>query len=211
MFLSRNVCALRFARCQFSSGTGRKAPIYTKTGDKGTSALFNGERREKDDAVFDALGHTDELNAFVGVAKEHCKLSGNGLVPALSIIQSRMLDVGSAVATPRRNTNSSARIERTSFGANHVLAVEQWIDELDEQLPPLKNFILPSGGLASAHLHVARAVCRRAERSVIPLVSTGDVEPAVQIYLNRLSDFLFTAARFAAHKEGNEESIYQKQ
>ena len=92
MFLIRNVRASRFARRHFSSGTGRKAPIYTKTGDKGTSALFNGERREKDNAVFDALGHTDELNAFVGVAKEHCKLSGNGLVPALSIIQSRMLD-----------------------------------------------------------------------------------------------------------------------
>ena len=185
--------------------------IYTKKGDTGSTQLLGGTIVKKNHTRLECYGTIDELNAFVGVAKEHCKLSGNGLVPALSIIQSRMLDVGSAVATPRRNTNSSARIESTSFGANHVLAVEQWIDELDEQLPPLKNFILPSGGLASAHLHVARAVCRRAERSVIPLVSTGDVEPAVQIYLNRLSDFLFTAARFAAHKEGNEESIYQKQ
>ena len=139
--------------------------------------------------VFNALGHTDELNACIGVAKEYCISSNNGLAPSLSLIQSRLLDLGSAVATPRINTKSEARIERTSFPKEHVDTVEEWIDQLDVQLPQLKTFILPSGGLSSANLHVARAVCRRAERSVVPLVDAGEVEASVQKYLNRLSDF----------------------
>ena len=189
----------------------KKAAIYTRTGDKGTSSLFNGERREKHDRVFEALGNTDELNAAIGVAKEHCDLGENGLSFNLATIQSRMLDIGSAVATPRLNTPSEARINLTSFDESHVQLLESWIDDLDATLPPLTNFILPSGGMASAHLHVARAVCRRTERSVVPLVAEGEVEAAVQKYLNRLSDYLFTAARFACMKEGKEETVYQKE
>ena len=189
----------------------KKAAIYTRTGDKGTSSLFSGERRSKDDLVFNALGHTDELNACIGVAKEYCVSSNNGLAPSLSLIQSRLLDLGSAVATPRINTKSEARIERTSFPKEHVDTVEEWIDQLDVQLPQLKTFILPSGGLSSANLHVARAVCRRAERSVVPLVDAGEVEASVQKYLNRLSDFFFTAARFAAAHDGQEETVYRKE
>lgn len=194
-----------------STKENKKASIYTRTGDKGTSSLFNGERREKHDRVFEALGNTDELNAAIGVAKEHCELGENGLSFNLATIQSRMLDIGSAVATPRLNTPSEARINLTSFEESHVQLLESWIDELDATLPPLTNFILPSGGMASAHLHVARAVCRRTERSVVPLVAEGEVEAAVQKYLNRLSDYLFTAARFACMKEGKGETVYQKQ
>jgi cob(I)alamin adenosyltransferase len=193
------------------SNVKKKAAIYTRTGDKGTSALYNGERRVKNDLVFNALGNTDELNACIGVAKEYCLLSNNGLAPSLSAIQSRLLDVGSAIATPRMNTKSEARIERTSFPEEHIDQVENWIDDLDAQLPQLKTFILPSGGLSSSNLHVARAVCRRAERSVIPLVGDGEVETSVQRYLNRLSDFFFTAARFAAVHDGNEETVYRKE
>eukprot|EP00943_MAST-04B_sp_MAST-4B-sp1_P000135 g135.t1 len=189
----------------------KKAAIYTRTGDKGTSALYNGERRIKNDLVFHALGDTDELNACIGVAKEYCLLSNNGLAPSLSAIQSRLLDVGSAIATPRKNTKSEARIERTAFPEEHINQVESWIDDLDAQLPQLKTFILPSGGLSSSNLHVARAVCRRAERSVIPLIDDGEVETSVQRYLNRLSDFFFTAARFAAAHDGNEETVYRKE
>ena len=151
--------------CCFSDMVGsdgdtahKKASIYTRTGDTGNSALFNGERRSKDDLVFEALGNTDELNASLGVAKEYCISADNGLAPSLSIVQSRLLDLGSAIATPRTNTKSDARIERTSFPEEHVFIVESWIDELDAQLPQLKNFILPSGGLCSSHLHVARAI-----------------------------------------------------
>ena len=203
--------------CFFSSKAGdgdsvhKKAAIYTRNGDTGNSALFNGERRSKDDLVFEALGNTDELNASLGVAKEYCISADNGLAPSLSIVQSRLLDLGSAIATPRMNTKSDARMEHTSFPEDHVLIVESWIDELDAQLPQLKNFILPSGGLCSSHLHVARAVCRRAERSVVPLVNDGEVESSVQQYLNRLSDYFFTAARFAASHDGESETTYRKE
>ena len=91
-----------------------------------------------------------------------------------------------------------------------VMMLEEWIDEMDDSLPPLKNFILPGGGLASAHLHHARSVCRRAERRVAPLVTQGRAEAGVGVYLNRLSDFFFVAARFTAQQEGHDDTVYQK-
>eukprot|EP01088_Endostelium_zonatum_P007492 TRINITY_DN1977_c0_g1_i1.p1 TRINITY_DN1977_c0_g1~~TRINITY_DN1977_c0_g1_i1.p1 ORF type:complete len:147 (-),score=31.24 TRINITY_DN1977_c0_g1_i1:294-734(-) len=143
------------------------------------------------------------------MAREHCIVSGNGLDEKLEKIQSLLLDVGSCVATPP-STASERKLERTSFNEDYVKQLEQWIDEIDKQLPPLKNFILPSGGLSSSSLHVARSVCRRAERSVVPLVRSGDVPDSVGRFLNRLSDFFFVAARFAAQKDGKEEVIYKK-
>lgn len=96
------------------------------------------------------------------------------------------------------------------FQPSHTQKLEQWIDSLDSTLPPLKNFVLPSGGLAATHLHVARTICRRAERAVVPLVSKGAVDSEVGRYLNRLSDFLFVAARFAAKHENRTETIWSK-
>ncbi|KAM3569040.1 hypothetical protein VYU27_008855 [Nannochloropsis oceanica] len=186
----------------------KKSMIYTRTGDKGTSSLYNGERRPKNDATFDALGATDELNAAIGLAKEHA-ITKSALGGPLCQIQSRLLDLGAAIATPAQTSDDHKR-ERTRFDPTHVKKVEEWIDELDGRLPPLKNFILPSGGLCSAHLHLARTICRRAERSVIPLVNSEQVDPEVGIYLNRLSDFLFVAARWAAKSEGHEETVWVK-
>lgn len=188
----------------------RGVKIYTKTGDGGESSLFTGERRAKEDVVFHALGTTDELNSFVGLAREYCEQSKNGLDEKLQMIQSLLLDIGANVATPRNAADADARLRRTEFSDVHVTTLEKWIDELDAELPPLKNFILPSGGLASSHLHVCRSVCRRAERLVTPLVKDGQASPAVGRYLNRLSDFLFVAARHAAKAEGKEEVIYKK-
>ena len=191
----------------------RSFKIYTKTGDKGSSSLFNGERRRKDDKVFVALGDSDELNALLGVACAHCEVDGESgnarsaaLVPHLNVVQSRLLDMGSAIATPLTQS-SEKRLQRTAFDSGgDALQLEQWIDAFDAELPPLRNFILPGGGLPAASLHVARAVCRRAERSVVPLVLDGDCDVSAQIYLNRLSDYLFTAARYVA----THEVVYQK-
>lgn len=187
--------------------------VYTKTGDKGTSQLFSGERRPKNDAVFQALGDTDELNAQIGVAVEQARVAGNAeLPPRLEQIQSRLFDLGACVATPLTSASESKQRRTGLFDEQNVAQLEAWIDEMDEQLPPLKCFILPSGGgLASTHLHVARAVCRRAERSVVPLVAAGDVDGVAQRYLNRLSDFLFVSARFAALREGKEETKWVNQ
>jgi len=188
----------------------RGIKIYTKTGDHGESSLFTGERRSKDDSVFHALGTADELNSFIGLAREHCVSCRNGLEDKLQTIQSLLLDIGANIATPRKSSDADARLQRTDFPKTHVAILEQWIDELDAQLPSLRNFILPSGGLAAAHLHISRSVCRRAERIVTPMVHNGDVSPAVGQYLNRLSDFLFVAARHSAKMEGKEETIYKK-
>jgi ATP:cob(I)alamin adenosyltransferase len=119
-------------------------------------------------------------------------------LPQLAEVQSRLLDVGSAVATPPGAPGASdVKVARTRFGGAAVARIEAAVDALDAALPPLRAFILPSGGRAAAALHAARAVCRRAERAVVPLVRCGDVEPDVGAYLNRLSDYLFAAARTA--------------
>lgn len=186
--------------------------IYTKTGDKGTSGLFNGERRPKDDQVFEALGVCDELNAQVGLCLELCERE-DGLKDVCSWLEevsSRLFDVGSAVATPINTTTSTSKLNRTAFAESHVAWLENLIDEMDEELPQLKNFILPSGGLAAAQLHAARTVARRAERRVWPLIADGSTDPIVGKYLNRLSDFLFTVARVAAKRTGKPEKIYKK-
>lgn len=201
----------------------RGMKVYTKTGDKGTSQLFSGERRAKDDAVFKALGDTDELNAHVGLAVEWAReaavtATGGGggadafLPPRLEQVQSRLFDVGACIATPLTTAPQSKKNRAGAFDDANVGVLERWIDEMDAELPPLTSFILPSGGgRASTQLHVARAVCRRAERRVVPLAAAGDVDAAVMRYLNRLSDFLFVAARYAALKEGKEETKWQNQ
>eukprot|EP00741_Cyanophora_paradoxa_P000363 tig00000403_g354.t1 len=183
--------------------------IYTRTGDKGSSSLYTGERREKDDLVFEALGAVDELNSAIGVAHEFCEEAANGIHKKLEQLQSALLDVGSAVATPKSSA-AEHKLARVQFDEGWIGQLEAWIDEADAQLPPLRNFILPSGGKSSAFLHVARTGCRRAERQVVPLVRAGEVDDVVLRFLNRLSDYLFTAARLAALKEGKTEVVYQK-
>ena len=220
------------------AGADDRFKVYTKTGDDGTSCLFNMERRPKDDAVFEALGDVDELNVAVGIAREFlvdatstpspppvassssstsdeaaASVAAAAAMMSLAVrfeeIQSRLLDVGSAVATPL-DRSTDAKKKRVAFDDAHVDALEAWIDAMDLDLPPLRNFILPSGGFPSAFIHAARVTCRRAERRVVPLVRDGEVNPAVGRYLNRLSDALYTAARWAALKQGKPEVTYKK-
>jgi ATP:cob(I)alamin adenosyltransferase len=193
----------------------KKSMIYTKTGDKGTSSLYNGERRPKDDLVFEALGGVDELNSDLGLAREYCLIHVKDdqvktkLSDMIEEIQNRLLDVGSSVATPI-DSSSEKKTTRVKFNEEHLTTLEKWIDELDHNLPPLRNFILPGGGVCAAQLHVSRTICRTAERRVVPLVRDEHVDPIIQQYLNRLSDFLFVAARTATKGEGKEDVIWKK-
>ncbi|KAJ3074484.1 hypothetical protein HDU98_011167 [Podochytrium sp. JEL0797] len=189
----------------------KRFKIYTRTGDKGTSALYTGERRPKDDCIFEALGSVDELSSYLGLAREFCEDANNGLEENLEKIQCILLDVGANCATPR-GAASEYKKNRTEFDIDGSLVneLESWIDELDQSLEPLKNFILPSGGKAASTLHVARNICRSAERKITTLVADNIADPSVAKYVNRLSDYLFTAARFAAKIEGKPERIYKK-
>ncbi|KAF9982140.1 hypothetical protein BGZ75_006487 [Mortierella antarctica] len=207
----------------------KKSQLYTRTGDKGESSLYNGERRVKTDRIFEALGAVDELNSSIGIAHHYCKKSANGLEEQLieesfsihssekltqllygqNQIQCNLQDIGSNIATPR-NDASESQLRNTLFDEGHIDKLEGWIDTLDSQLPPLRNFILPSGGESSIFLHQARSICRRAERTTIPVVEANDADESVLKYLNRLSDYLFAAARFAAKHEHLEENLYKK-
>lgn len=179
--------------------------VYTKTGDKGASSLFTGERRRKSDRVFDVLGTVDELNSFVGVAKEYLRpqqpSSSQVLVMSQLVhIQDRLLDVGSIVATPSLSGSSTYHPEMWTVDLERV------IDELDAALTTLQSFILPGGSIPSAHLHVCRSTCRRAEREVVALLERsgsayGPQLESACVYLNRLSDFFFVAARCMATDE----------
>ncbi|XP_076364295.1 corrinoid adenosyltransferase MMAB-like isoform X2 [Tachypleus tridentatus] len=209
-FKSKIFCVTNQFR-QFSREDGMPAgpKIYTRTGDGGKSSLFTGERRPKDDMVFEALGSTDELSCNIGLARVIAKGLTGQLDAQLEKIQCILQDIGSAVATPKSSARE-AHLRRTEFSPELVDELEEWIDKHTKHLPPLKNFILPSGGQSSAYFHVARAVCRRAERRVYPLISAGEVDPVVLKYLNRLSDYLFTVARLTAKIDGKEEKIYRK-
>uniref|UniRef100_A0A7N6BHZ7 Corrinoid adenosyltransferase MMAB n=1 Tax=Anabas testudineus TaxID=64144 RepID=A0A7N6BHZ7_ANATE len=192
-----------------TEGDNRGPKIYTKTGDKGFSSTFTGERRPKEDQIFEALGNTDELSSAIGLAREFCLDKGHTFIDQLDKIQCILQDVGSNIATPQSSARES-HTKRTKFTPQPIADLESWIDTFTEELPPLTSFILPSGGKSSASLHFARTVCRRAERSVAPIVRSGEVDPDVARFLNRLSDYLFTVARYAAMKEGSKEKIYKR-
>ncbi|XP_020616276.1 cob(I)yrinic acid a,c-diamide adenosyltransferase, mitochondrial-like [Orbicella faveolata] len=200
-------CLIKWTSSSYSS-VGPK--IYTKTGDKGYTSTYGGERRSKTDALFEALGTSDELSSVIGVAREFCEEGGHkDVMQKLEEVQCILQDVGSNIATPRQSS-TDRNIRKTEFNPENVITLEDWIDTYHNQLPPLRSFILPSGGKSSAMLHVARSVCRRAERRVVPLVQSGSVDPEVGTFLNRLSDFLFIAARFVAKMEGKSEQIYRR-
>ncbi|EKX41682.1 hypothetical protein GUITHDRAFT_159882 [Guillardia theta CCMP2712] len=195
------------------AATARQVSVYTRTGDKGKSSLYNGERRRKDDKIFHALGDIDELNSAVGIGKEMIikeKVEDDILLARLEDIQCRLLDLGAHIATPT-SEKTAEKVKRMKVEDVWVDDLELWIDEMDKELPPLKNFILPSGGLASATLHNARTVCRRAERNVVALQQDEQavIDASAVRYLNRLSDFLFVSARRCAKLAGKPEALYQ--
>ncbi|HZH02547.1 MAG TPA: cob(I)yrinic acid a,c-diamide adenosyltransferase [Myxococcaceae bacterium] len=173
------------------------APIYTKAGDAGETGLFGGGRVFKDHPRVEACGEVDELNAALGLARS-LGLAGD-LDAQVGAVQDHLFTLGSVLATPP-GTAADQHIPHVQ--PEWTAAMEGAIDALDREIPPLKNFILPGGHAAASALHLARTICRRAERRVVGLAKHGDVDAHVIAYLNRLSDLLFTWARVVNHRAG---------
>jgi cob(I)alamin adenosyltransferase len=177
--------------------------IYTRTGDDGTTALGSGERRKKYDLRVAAYGTLDEANAALGIARLHTG-DDAALDAALSRVQNDLFDVGADLCTPGKGKGpGGARLTVTQA---QVTWLESEIDRLNAELAPLRSFVLPGGSVAAAYLHLARTMCRRAERLIAELKDKADesVTPEVLKYVNRLSDFLFVAARHANDKGGRD-------
>lgn len=176
--------------------------IYTKTGDNGTTGLFGGQRVSKDNPRVEAYGNVDELNAHIGLAMVHLH-SHMRLREVLQRVQNTLFVIGAELATP---VGHKAPVE--PINEQYVQEIERWIDELEQNLPALRHFILPGGSAGAAILHVTRTVCRRTERQVVSLFHLEPGNPLIITYLNRLSDLLFVMARTVNLAEGVEETVW---
>lgn len=170
--------------------------IYTRTGDDGTTALATGERRPKHDLRVASYGTIDETNACIGLARLHCAAENPHVDAMLGRIQNDLFDLGAELASPE--TAEPMGFEPLRVSQAQVDRIESEIDELNAVLLPLRSFVLPGGTAGAAHLHLARTVCRRAERLMVELDQRDDerVAPSAIRYINRLSDFLFVASRY---------------
>lgn len=181
----------------------RLTKIYTRTGDEGTTSLGSRQRVPKESLRVEAYGTVDELNAVIGVALAH------GLAPrltaALTAVQNELFHLGSDLCFPEED---KTQYQIPQIEPRHVAALEQLMDELSAELGPLENFILPGGTVGAANLHVARTVCRRAERVVVALSRQEAVGAHVIPYLNRLSDALFVMARYENQQHGRAEPLW---
>jgi ATP:cob(I)alamin adenosyltransferase len=171
--------------------------IYTRTGDDGTTALGSGARRKKYDLRVAAYGTLDEVNAAIGLVRLHTG-GDKTLDDALSRVQNDLFDVEADLCLAEKGPGGA----RLTVTDTQVEWIEKEIDRLNADLQPLRSFILPGGSPAAAYLHLARTVCRRAERSVVSLARDSEVPGLFIVYLNRLSDLLFTLARLANHRDG---------
>ncbi len=180
--------------------------IYTRTGDKGQTSFFGGKRVGKDDIRVEAIGSVDELNSAIGLVLSEVRGQPPEVRKELVKIQHDLFDIGSMLANPQV---TSDKLQVTSL-EHRVLDFEKLIDVLTSKLSPLSSFILPGGGKGGAMLHLTRSISRRAERRVIALAKKEQVPSEIIIYLNRLSDLLFTMARFANYQEKQKEVIWVK-
>lgn len=178
----------------------QRMKIYTRTGDTGSTGLFGGPRVSKDDARIEAYGTVDELNAAIGVARTPDL--EKEMDQQLCQIQSELFSIGAELATPDPDEHGTRLI-----GTAQIERLESWIDQYEDTLPALKNFVLPAGSPPAAALHLARAICRRAERRVVTLSrqSVVPVSESLLVYLNRLSDLLFVLSRVCNHRSGDGE------
>lgn len=172
--------------------------IYTKTGDKGSTSLIGGTKVSKAHLRIEAYGTVDELNSYIGLCRDLA--TDEDLLKVLEEIQDRLFTIGSALACdPEKET----KLKIPDLHEEDISLLEKSIDAMNEILPPMKSFILPGGHPSISHLHIARCICRRAERCCVRLEEEGHAaEPIVLRYMNRLSDYLFIAARYTAHQLG---------
>jgi len=178
--------------------------IYTKTGDDGTTGLLGRQRVRKDDVRIEAYGEVDEANAALGVLIAQLPPMLKETTVFLTAIQSDLFVIGTLLATPPQSQKAFSYLDPA-----RAAALEQAIDEMEKEVPPLKNFILPQGTSSCAAAHLARAISRRAERRMVALSSLEPVTPQALIYINRLSDYLFVLARWLNHQEGGTEIPWQ--
>lgn len=175
--------------------------IYTKTGDKGTTALFGGTRVSKANMRVEAYGTVDELNSHIGLVIS--LITEDKVITKLTQIQHELFDIGGNLADPKS--------KELGYLDDRVGEMEKYIDEMTKKLTPLTNFILPGGGRAGATIHIARTIARRAERRVVELGESEAIHENIKRYFNRLSDLLFTMARYVNMLEEKEETIWKKQ
>jgi cob(I)alamin adenosyltransferase len=175
----------------------RLTKIYTRTGDDGSTGMADGTRVAKDDLLVHVIGEVDELNSQLAVLACHVP---DVFGESISVIQNELFNVGAEL------TMGQAMIKQ-----ENINWLEQSLDELNQSLTPLKEFILPGGGLAASHCHVARAICRRVERSLVSLDKRAFLNKHLKAYINRLSDYLFVLARAISKAEGNDETYWQSE
>ncbi|AKU90115.1 cob(I)yrinic acid a,c-diamide adenosyltransferase [Vulgatibacter incomptus] len=177
--------------------------IYTKTGDKGQTGLFGGGRVRKDDPRVEAYGAVDELNAALGIAE--AEIGDEAIKGWIKKIQDELFVVGAELSTPDPD---AVKRQVVPVGPDQVSWMESTIDTIDAEVPPLRQFVLPGGHRGAAHLHLARTICRRAERRVLTFSDHAEVRTEVITYLNRLSDLLFMLARLVNHRSGIAEPVW---
>lgn len=182
-----------------------KSNLYTRTGDHGTTSLVDGSRADKDNVRIEAYGDIDELSSVLGflASDKDCPEEIRGEVRH---VQNVMFDIGCYLATPVKPGETSL----LKGMAEETAKLEGWIDSLDERTPKIRSFILPGGSEASSRCHLGRTVCRRAERHILRLSRESYVDPALMGYINRLSDYLFIAARYLNFIAGVDEVVWQR-
>jgi len=177
--------------------------VYTRKGDTGETSLIGGTRVKKTNVRIEAYGTVDELNSFIGLIRDTAK--DKSAEEVLLEIQNLLFTIGSSLAAdPGKNRMALPQVDESD-----IVKLENEMDSMNEGLPELKNFILPGGDLASSHCHVARCVCRRAERRAVGLSEMTMIDEKIIRYLNRLSDYLFVLARFYTHKHEGEETLWK--
>lgn len=183
-----------------------KSKLYTRTGDKGTTSLVGGTRIKKNSERLEAYGTLDELSSFIGCVLSHPDCPEGERIHLLGV-QDMLFNLGGYLASEFSHGNTA---DAWGLKERHILQLEEWTDILDEETPKVNAFVLPGGCMLCAHTHVARAVCRRAERRILTLNETEYVDPAVICYVNRLSDYLFILARYFNYLHGIEEIVWHK-